>query len=224
MHQSPVEPKLCITLTKVQHVPIHRPKPLTCYSCGDETEYTSTSALFVHFESGSCASRWTIKHINTLISRSPESNAYIIKEREPWLLAGPPRLVAQDSDRDPTRNCWRCPICRKPSFLSKPDLTRHLQEKSCYQAYPNVLKCDECASQFTKFSNLLQHMEIGNCPASIQEGNIAKMLERMKASLMDSSGQQGLTGFRYELQSHPARSKKLIVKVQSVSDLTSFDR
>ena len=213
-----------ITLTNTQHVPIHRPKPLTCYSCGDETEYASISALFVHLESGSCAPGWTIQHINTLISQSPESKAYVIKEREPWLLAGPPRLVAQDSDRDPTRNCWRCPICKKPSFLSKPDLTRHLQEKSCYQKYPNVLKCDECDSQFTKFSNLLRHVETDNCPASIRKGNMFKTLEHVKVNLMDHSTQQGLTGFRYELQSDPARSKRLIVKVESVSDLICLDQ
>ena len=212
------------TLTHVQHLPIHQPKPLTCYSCGDEREYPSISALYVDLENGSCVSGWLIQQINTLISRSPRSSAYVIKEREPWLLAGPPRLLAQDSDRDPTRNCWRCPICKKPSFLSKPDLTRHLQDKSCYQKYPNELKCTECLCQFTKFSNILQHIEDDSCLANVSEGIIAGLLEHMKVNITDPSTQHSLSNFQYELQSDSGRSGKLFVKVASISDLVSLDR
>lgn len=205
----------------MQHALSHEPEPLVCYGCCEGPEYTSTATVFGHLESGSCSSGWTIQHINALLCQSQGSNAYIIEERKPWLLAGPPRTEAQDSDRDPKRNSWRCPLCSK-FYLSKPDLTRHLQEPDCYQSYPNVLKCPECTTEFTKLSKLLRHVETDKCPASVGNGSIAKLLEHMEVNLKNPSRQWSLSNFEYRLECDLVQPRKLIVKVTSMTDLISL--
>lgn len=179
--------------------------------------------MFGHLESGTCSSGWTVQHLNALVCQSPGSNEYIIDERKPWLLAGPPRTEAQDADRDPKRNSWKCPLCSK-TYLSKPDLTRHLQVPDCYQSYPNVLKCPECATGFTKLSKLLQHVETNICAASVGDGSIAKLLEHMQASLGNPSQQLRLSNFEYRLECDPVEPRKLVVKVASMTDLLSLYR
>jgi len=174
-------------------------------------------------ESGSCPSGWTIQRINALISVSLESNAHVIGERLPWFLAGPPRTGAQDSDRDQSRNIWRCPICTKEEYSSREDLSKHLKELSCYSRYPNVLKCSGCTSTFTKFCKLLQHVETDSCPANIVEGSIARLLAHMKRDISNPGMQHGVSGINYELCGDPAQPRKLIVKVASTPDLILFN-
>ncbi|KAK8170765.1 hypothetical protein BC567DRAFT_164497, partial [Phyllosticta citribraziliensis] len=95
--------------------------------------------------------------------------------------------------------CWAC---------SKPlpricDVLLHLEQGNCpsgidsfhlnsiaasfypswaYRENPQPFLCPGlgCGSKFAKFHALVQHVEMGKCPASIEEGIIANVLEWME--------------------------------------------
>ena len=190
---------------------------MTSCSCG--TDFPQPSTLFEHLESGSCTSGWTVQHINALASRSPRANNHVLKDREPWLLAGPPREAAQASDYYASHKAWICSLC-KQAFLWGPDLTKHLEEQDCHQRYPNVLKCPECTFCCTKLSDLIGHAEDDeHCLASIWGGSIGELLEYMKTNLADSSMQLRLSSIEYQLQRDPYQPRKLIVRVASMPEM-----
>ena len=144
---------------------------------------------------------------------------FVIKDREPWLLAGPPKEVAHATDYFPDHKAWICTLC-KVSHLSELDLTRHLEEQQCHERYPNVLKCPECSFSCTKLSELIGHAEDDeSCQASIWKGSIAGLLEYMKLHLANSSVQLKVSNTEYKLQRDPYQPRKLIVRVASMPEM-----
>ncbi|MCJ1450217.1 hypothetical protein MMC28_000546 [Mycoblastus sanguinarius] len=199
------------------------PTDLNCWGCqgaiGGVKRFATVSAMLIHLESGTYPVGWTIQHINALALEASWSIEYIIRNRVPWMRAGAPSQIARETDYRPRQSIWSYSICRS-GYLSRSDLTEHLQSCQSIKGFPDVLKCPECPDRFTTLSGMLQHIETPKCPASKDTRSIAKLFKALMKGLGDLDTQVRLSEIRYKLVGDPNGPGKLMVTVAETHERT----
>ena len=193
------------------------PKDLDCWGCGNAMRFATVSAMTIHLESGKCSAGWTTRHLNALSNEAQHAREYVVKGREPWLLAGVPCRYIQDTDFNERLGRWTCSVCAE-AFIHKPSLYKHLQNQPCSRGYPEVFKCPICPEKFTRLSGMLQHMETPRCPVTKDTKGVVSLLKTLEANLVNPKLQSTLDNIQYNLEPDPYREGKLIVKVVDVSE------
>ena len=163
-------------------------------------------------ESGVCENDSDSLMLYALVSECQEAQCLIIRSRESFLRAGPPRTSAShNTDFDAWKGTWKCPYCKiSKGLLSAPDLTRHLQIQDYAARYLYVLKCSSCELIFKKLSDLYEHLESTTCDATPHTGPPAALTRYLRTEYRKSDMLQ--PELNYGLRTDPLRPGMLYVK------------
>ncbi|KAL8829301.1 MAG: hypothetical protein Q9191_002090 [Dirinaria sp. TL-2023a] len=183
--------------------------PVSCFACACQ-DFEKMSAMLQHIEGEKCISGAGSQHINSLATQCPTADTYILKEHEPWLRAGAPPSVVRSAYIVPSRNTWRCPVC-KQIFLSEADITRHYENQSCTNDYPYTLKCPECSKLFTHLSALYDHCESTACGEKALYGPLAKLNDYLRNELQKPAQIHTLSQVKYGLSFDTSRKPARVI-------------
>lgn len=199
-----------------QHISTQHPT-IVQYRCCSHKGLSNDAAIFEHLESGSCESQ-DAKVLYTLLSECPDAQTLVLRGREPFLLAGPPRTVALQSDFEPRKSIWKCPYC-KISQETAADLSQHLQAQDYSIGYPRVINCSSCEMTFKTLSALFRHLEAthAGCKADTHSGPALALTKylRTEGEKPDYHQRQRFGDLTYGLRTDPLRPGMLYVKVTS---------
>ncbi|KAI0294628.1 hypothetical protein B0F90DRAFT_1811632 [Multifurca ochricompacta] len=161
---------------------LHRPNTIRCPGRGCKRSFVSPSALTLHFESGSCASRMTREQLNKLVVRADKNN-YITNPAR--LLGGPPgeyepplTSTTWATERSWNGEAYECFLCNS-TFKTLERLNQHLQSP---RHEDKIYRCpkQDCRTEFVTLSGLCQHVEGGSCGVRMfkQVQNVMESLTR----------------------------------------------
>lgn len=140
----------------------HQPRSIICPGRGCGRGFVSPSALFTHFESGTCPSGMDRKELNRQVVMRDRNNIITNSNR---LLTGP------DGSRPPAEpqylatmaswngSAFECFLCYK-ECKTLPSLNKHLRSPAHME---EIYKCPGCSKQSTTLSGLCRHVESGSC-------------------------------------------------------------
>ncbi|KAI0341165.1 hypothetical protein BDW22DRAFT_1359397 [Trametopsis cervina] len=141
---------------------IHNPKNYICPGRNCSRAFISYADLALHFESGTCPSGMTRKHLKDFAIRRDKHN--IITNPDRLIGYREPEVVdTWANERAWNGYAYECPICPR-TFGTLPALNTHLRspahEKKIFRC-PTIF--DGCGNQYKTLSGLLQHMERSDC-------------------------------------------------------------
>ncbi|KAL8947611.1 MAG: hypothetical protein Q9222_006127 [Ikaeria aurantiellina] len=194
----------------LKHLPNHDSKPLLCYSSCDESKpFDNVASIIKHLEDGTCSKGWTAQHINAIAAEHATIAKYINPSTLPFFLAAPPRVHTLDEDF--LSFAWRCHMCNH-ACLDRQNLEYHLKIGLCHEPYPEVLKCIYCANEFTRLSDLVQHLEKKECETSARD--FEDIVESIKGKVEKNGGRPLPLKEVYCLRINNLKQRELFVKVK----------
>jgi len=137
----------------------HKPKNVICPGKDCGKGFVSMSALFLHFESGSCPSGMTRADLNRNVARMDRNN-YFTKPTK--LITGPEDVQMWATERSWNGYAYECFLCNR-TFGELRSLNAHLQSPR-HQA--KIYRCpngEACGVEYSVLSALTQHVESGKC-------------------------------------------------------------